>query len=643
MWYIEVWVAEATYHKDEPLTYRSPVELEPGRVVIVPLQHKQALGIVSREVAQPKFATKEIADAPDLPPLPEALQELLIWLRDFYPAPLGMVAQLFLPGGLPRRPFQNPALAPPHQRLKLPPLTRDQQSALAGIITPGPHLLHGETGTGKTRIYLELAMRSFNQGKSSIILTPEIGLTSQLAAAFKGVFGDRVILMHSGLGPAVRRRTWQQLIQTASPVIVIGARSALFSPLREVGLIVIDESHETSYKQDQAPYYHATNVAAKLAGLHKATLILGSATPLVSDYYVANAKKRPVIRMTQVAAGKNRADTSIEVVDLKDRAQFTKSAHLSDPLLRAIKNSLLQREQVLLFLNRRGTARVIFCENCGWQALCPHCDLPLIYHQDYHLMRCHSCSFKASAPSNCPECKGAEVIFRSVGTKAIAAEAGRLFPGARVMRFDTDNKKNERLETHYQKIRSGDVDILVGTQTLAKGLDLPSLGLVGIVLADTSLYLPDFSAKERTYQLLSQVIGRVGRGHRPGMAVIQTYTPSSPLLNSVITKEWGIFYNNELAERQHFSFPPFCYILKLSCRRASDQKAQQAAEQFSQHLRSHHHNITTEGPAPAYYAKIQNKFVWQLILKSKHRKYLTDIIRQLPSGWSYDIDPLNLL
>lgn len=258
-------------------------------------------------------------------------------------------------------------------------------------------------------------------------------------------------------------------------------------------------------------------------------------------------------------------------------------------------------------------------------------------------MRCHSCSYKAAVPSSCPECRSADIVFKSIGTKAIMLEVERLFPEASAMRFDTDNKKSERLETHYDAVRSGKIDIIVGTQTLAKGLDLPNLGLVGVVLADTSLYFPDFSAQERTYQLLSQVLGRVGRGHRQGSAVIQTYAPESPLLESVMQKNWDTFYNKELLERQNFLFPPFCYLLKVTCKRASSQAAQKAADAFAAQLRSHNHNIVIEGPAPAFHEKVQNKFVWQLIIKSKRRNYLTSIIRQLPSGWTHDIDPMNLL
>lgn len=258
-------------------------------------------------------------------------------------------------------------------------------------------------------------------------------------------------------------------------------------------------------------------------------------------------------------------------------------------------------------------------------------------------MRCHSCDFKASCPTSCPNCHNASIVFKNIGTKAIVDEVKRLFPDARIMRFDTDNKKDERIEQNYEHIKSGEVDILIGTQTLAKGLDLPNLSLVGVIIADTSLYFPDFSAQERTYQLLSQVIGRVGRGHRSGKAIIQTYSPDSPLLNSVIKKDWDAFYKREIDERRTFTFPPFCYLLKLECRRATSKSAEQAAHTLAKKIRESNARVIIEGPVPAFREKVQNKFGWQLVVKAKDRHELLTIIRKLPNGWMHDIDPLNLM
>lgn len=347
--------------------------------------------------------------------------------------------------------------------------------------------------------------------------------------------------------------------------------------------------------------------------------------------------------MQQSAITHNFSEKTVTIVDLRDRSSFSKSSFISSQLIDAVNEALARGEQTLLFLNRRGTARVILCDNCGWQAVCPHCDLPLVYHGDSHIMRCHSCDYKATSPMSCPTCRGTSVIFKSIGTKAVADEAMRLFPHATVQRFDTDNKKSERMDQHYEAIRRGEVDILVGTQTLAKGLDLPKLSLVGVIIADTSLYFPDFSAEERTYELLSQVIGRVGRGHRSSQAIIQTYTPDSPLLKAVLTKDWSTFYTKELAERERFRFPPFCYLLKLTCRRATSTSAQKTATILVKHLRQTYKNLLVEGPAPSFHEKVQGKFAWQIVVKARNRATLVSIIKNLPAGWSYDIDPMNVL
>jgi primosomal protein N' (replication factor Y) len=641
--YVSVLVAEASYHGQESLTYGAEKSLPTGTIVTVPLRSKQVLGIVTGLVAKPTFAVKKIVSAAELPPMPTQLLQLLVWMQHYYPAPLGIITQHFLPRRLPKTyELEHEGINTPAP--SLPPLTGDQQQALSALHPDGLHVLHGETGSGKTRIYIEAAQKQLEQCRSSIILTPEIGLTSQLLDDFRAVFGNhRIVVMHSQLTDSARHKSWAKILVSHEPLIIIGARSALFSPVRNLGLIVVDESHETAYKQDQAPYYHATTIAAKLANLHKALLVLGSATPLVSDYYIAGAKGRPIIRMKQTASVVAPSKPSIEIVDLRDKSAFTRSPNLSEQLLHEIEASLLRKEQILLFLNKRGTAHLVFCDRCGWQALCPHCDLPLVYHGDAHAMHCHACTFRSPSPNNCPECGNPSIIFTSIGTKAVAEEVGRLFPAATVNRFDTDNKKSERIETIFESVRSGKIDILVGTQTVAKGLDLPKLGLVGVINADSSLFLPDFSARERTYQLLSQVIGRVGRGHRDGKVVIQTYAPNGAILQYVLANNWHKFYNDELEERRLFDFPPFCYLLTLTCRRSGRSVAESAAKTLANKLKNDYPTLTIEGPAPAFREKIQGKYQWQIIVKAKRRQHLLDVVRNLPKNWSYDIDPLNLL
>ncbi|HXR49670.1 MAG TPA: primosomal protein N' [Verrucomicrobiae bacterium] len=645
MYYYLVWVRSARYHGSDPLTYSSERHLPTGSIVQVELQKELVLGFISGPISEPRFKIKPIARVFDLPPLPAHLIKLGTWLQQYYPAPLGFIAQQFLPANLSEKQLAA-ELMPAGQQPKiknLPPLTNEQTAALEAMQERDTYLLHGVTGSGKTRLYIELASQMIAKGRSAIILTPEISLTSQLAGNFRKVFGERVIVLHSQQAPSERQQAWLTCLRAKQPVIVIGPRSALFSPIEKPGLIVLDEAHESAYKQEQAPQYQAGRIASYLAGLTRSTLILGSATPSVSDYYLAQQKQKPIITLTQLAQPDVHPKTEIVLVDRKDHSLFSRSPYLSQELTKAVEAGLGKGEQSLLYLNRRGTARLVLCENCGWQATCPHCDIPLTYHGDHHQLRCHSCNYHASAPTSCPNCGHAGIIFKTAGTKAIVEDVQRLFPNARVARFDTDNVKAERFEQHYEAARSGQIDILVGTQLLAKGLDLPKLSTLGILLADTSLYLPDFSAQERTFQLVSQVLGRIGRGHVAGRAIIQTYHPDHPVLQAAIAGDYQTFYASELAERQQFFFPPFCYLLKLTARRASLKAAESAAEKLKTGIEQAGYRVRVEGPAPSFYERFQNKYQWQLVIKAVDRSELLKIINTLPANWSYDIDPLDLL
>jgi primosomal protein N' (replication factor Y) len=375
-------------------------------------------------------------------------------------------------------------------------------------------------------------------------------------------------------------------------------------------------------------------VAGFLAQLARASLVLGSATPSISDFYLAEHKNKPIVKLTQLAQSELVHLTEVILIDRKDHSLFTRSPFLSAEMVKSIEQALAKNEQILLYLNRR--------ESCGWQATCPHCDVPLTYHGDRHELRCHSCSHHAPAPASCPDCGHASVIYKTAGTKAIVEEVERLFPNARIARFDTDNARAERFEHHYEAIKKGEVDILVGTQLLAKGLDLPKLSTLGIILADTSLYMPDFSAQERTFQLISQVLGRIGRGHVAGKAIIQTYHPDHPVLRAAISGDYEGFYKTELESRKQFLFPPFCYLLKLTARRANIKSAEQAAQKLKGEIEGHY-KVRVEGPAPSFYERLQNKYQWQLVVKATDRQELIKVIQNLPANWSYDLDPMDLL
>lgn len=641
--YYTVLVASQRFHGKAGLTYNYQGSLSQGQLVAVPLQNKKVLGIIESKVPKPAFSSKEITDVWSVF-IPATSLHLLEWLKSYYPAPLGLLTELFTPTSLPKNLNDTPESISVTTKASLPPLTPEQKGALKIINSAGHKsiLLHGDTGTGKTRIYLELAKQALELGKSVLILTPEIGLTEPMLVTFRETFGKKVIVTHSEMTGAKRRSVWLAASRSDEGMIIIGPRSALFAPLKQIGLIVMDEAHDSAYKQEQAPYYQTSRVAAKLASLHGARFVMGTATPAISDHFTFDQKNLPIVRLIESAIEVTQ-NTAISVIDQRAKENFSKSRWLASSLLGAIESAIKNGEQTLLFLNRRGSARLVFCDNCGWQAMCPHCDVALTYHQDKHSMICHSCDFSASVPTSCPSCGKSELIFKSIGTKALESEIVRLFPGARVSRFDSDTHKSLRLSQQFQALHDGEVDIIIGTQTVAKGFDLPKLSVVGIVQADSGLQLPDFTAAERTFQLISQVSGRIGRGHRGGKLFVQTYEPDSQLIKQALQKDYNDFYNHELGQRKIYRFPPYSFLLKVSCARATSNSAFAACQKIKDSLSSRENAVSIDGPSPRFIEKIAGRFAWHLVIRSKDRKLLTDIVSTLPANCTYDLDPSDLL
>lgn len=647
--YYEVLVGDSQFHGDSALTYAWDGELVVGTVVRIALRSRSVLGVIIRKVPKPSFATKPIAAVADTPAIPYETLQLIEWLRGYYPAPLGVIVRQFLP---PTTAFSRAAASeisistghqtPENTSEQLPPLTSEQSDVVERISSAGFYLLHGITGSGKTRVYLELAQKTLESGRSVIILTPEIGLTEHLVRAFTSLRHPLHVL-HSRLTVAARRDAWYKILASSNPTVVIGPRSALFTPLHNVGLIIMDESHDQAYKSDSAPRYRTDRVAARLARLHNAVFISGSATPNIEDLYVAEAKSRPILALKTLATQSEHGKPKTSIVDMRDKNVYGRSSIISQQLLAEISQALDRNEQILLFLNRRGTASAVLCSSCGWRALCEHCDLPLTYHGDSHTLRCHVCGRQQPLHTNCPECGHADIVLKTIGTKALFDEAQRLFPTARLRRFDTDTAKPDQIENQLNALQNGEVDIIIGTQMITKGLDLPRLAVVGVLNADSGLLVPDFTATERTYQLISQVVGRVGRGHRAGHVVLQTYSPDYSVLHDALTQNWDSFYTHELAERRAYLFPPFCYLLKLSCSRATTASAEKTAGLLYSNLRGKYPNLHIEGPSPAFHPREDGKYKWQLIVKSPSRSVLLCMIAGLPSGWTYDIDPIDLL
>jgi len=647
MYYYEVLLADSRYHGGTPLTYSSPELLPRLSVVSVPLRSGLATGFVLDQTEKPSFSTKEIRTVLSSKTLPYHCLQLAEWLRDYYLINFGEALRQFAPSKTVIRRGSQKLSSSLEEQTQLDinsPLSQEQRRAIDKIKAhPSTTvLLHGDTGSGKTRVYLELAEETLSAGRSVVLLTPEIALTSQLLMAARQKLKAPIHVVHSELSIAERKRIWFEVLEAQQPVVIIGPRSALFMPISSPGLIVIDEAHEPAYKQEQSPRYHAVRVASQLGSLSSAKVVLGSATPSLTDYYLAS-ERGAVVEMKNQAVSGQKAKAGYELIDIKDRTSFSRNQHLSNQLINAVNKALSKNKQVMLYFNRRGSARVILCSKCGWQLLCPNCDVPLVYHGDEHLVRCHICGYNSKPPKVCPTCGNPDIVYKSIGTKTLTEELKKLFPNARIQRFDSDNPAGEKLNEIYHDLVNGEVDILVGTQLLAKGLDLPKLNLVGIVSAETSLSLPDFTAEERTFQLLYQVIGRVGRGHTEGKVVLQSYHPDSALIKASVERDWNSFYQLAIDERQAYRFPPFSYLLKLVCRRATQAGAETAAENLKIKLQELGLPVEIIGPSPSFYARRGKYFYYQIVAKSKDRKHLIKLADNVPAGWTIDLDPQDLL
>lgn len=646
MFYFEVAPADRQYHGEKFLTYEHPEMLVVGQLVVVTLQAKAITGFIIKAVPRPAFKTKSISRTTNLI-IPQPQLQLYRWIHEYYPYGLGATGSLFVPPALKtaKLPEQTTCAPTAIKPVEQPALTSEQSSALHQILDSSAqtHIVHGDTGTGKTRLYTELTQAIVSQSKSALILTPEISLTPQLIQRFEEVF-SKVHVVHSRLTAAQRREIWRSVAQADGPQIVIGPRSALFLPLKNIGVIIIDEFHDGAYKQEQAPRYHALRVAARLARAHSAKLVLGSATPPIEDYFYATTKGAPVYRLTEIPT-KNEVHRTTKIVNLSHESERSGHPLLSTTLIAAITDALARGEQALIFHNKRGSSRSVLCQSCGWFATCNRCNIPYTYHGDSHTFICHTCGKTESTPNNCPDCGSEQIIFKSPGTKAVAESLSKIFPKARIGRYDKDNSSEDSFTATHDSVQRGDVDILVGTQLLAKGHDLPNLSLVGVLLSETGLQFPDFTSEERSYQLLHQLAGRVGRGHRGGTVILQAYNEQQKTLRAAEHKNdgWMDFYSEQLAERKLFGFPPYCYLLKIEIAKKTEKTAQSAAEKIAKELTDNFQNVTVFGPAPRFIAKQADLWHWQIIIKSSTRSALISVISSLPKNCSYDLDPASLL
>jgi primosomal protein N' (replication factor Y) len=540
-------------------------------------------------------------------------------------------------------------------------LNEEQTAALAAIAETlampepaKPILLHGVTGSGKTEIYLQAIHSTLARGKTAIVLVPEISLTPQTVERFKSRFAETqemVAVLHSHLSEGERHDEWHK-INAGRARIVVGARSAVFAPLENLGLIVVDEEHETSYKQEDAPRYHARDVAVVRAKLEGCVVLLGTATPSLESYHNAVQGKYRLLKLTQ------RVDNCqmplMRIVDLRQERRKQKiAAILSEKLRAAISARLEKGEQTILFLNRRGFSTSLLCSNCGEARDCPNCSVALTFHRGAARLTCHLCGHTAAVPKKCPACSQDALIYSGFGTEKVEANVVQIFPEAAVRRMDADSmsRKDAYRETLHA-FRAGKIDILVGTQMIAKGLHFPNVTLVGIINADLALHMPDFRAGERTFQLLTQVAGRAGRGETPGEVFVQTYTPFSPSIQFARHHDFAGYFEQELEFRERCDFPPFKHVILITVRSAHEARAKLSAETIARRLKEAlPPEFILNAPAPAPLEKLQGQFRFHILMRGEAIMRLSRLVREtldklpLPEDVvaAVDVDPYQLL
>jgi primosomal protein N' (replication factor Y) len=630
----------------ELLTYHSDILLTIGTIVSIPVGSKTLVGVVVEQTDKPSYVTKSILSIIEDRPLPIHLIETAKWMASYYHTHLAVVFQNILPSGIQKSRRQTPdkPIVSVRNRVNIV-LNSDQVSAIESVEdgSNGTFLLHGITGSGKTQVYIELAKKTIERGNSVIIIVPEIALTAQLVDEFLQHF-DNIYITHSQQTESQRHTTWKKLLNSDRPSVVVGPRSALFAPLMSLGLIIIDEAHEPSLRQDKSPKYSALRTASVISSNTSGKLVLGSATPQVTEYYLAGENKRPLIELSKPAR-KDVQKSNISIVDMKDRQSFQKSRILSTDLIDAIERSLKNNEQVLLFHNRRGSASSTLCQACGWMATDPSTNLPLTLHADKYTLVSHISGETWPVPSHCPECGGVDIIHKGIGTKLIENEVRKLFPNSRISRFDSDTPSDSTLSKVYKELYDGTIDIIIGTQVVAKGLDLPNLRTVGLVQADSGLMLPDFASTERVFQLVAQTVGRVGRDSHDTTVIIQSYHPNHPAIVYGSRQDFQSFYTHEIALRQKYKFPPFTHILKLTCTYKTEATAIRNAREMAKILKDKlPQNVAIQGPAPAFYEFYKGTYRWQITVKATKRQNLLDAIKLVPkTHWQIDIDPIGLI
>ncbi|MBI4978335.1 MAG: primosomal protein N' [Spirochaetes bacterium] len=648
---------------NEPLTYRKPEAVTESLIgcrVLAPLRSRTVKGIVVSETERADGipGMKSVESVIDAAPICDEMHfKLAQWMAGYYHCSYGEALFAALPAGDPPKRIKTVK-----DRTDIPEtqltLNAEQVSAFAevsdalGTKEPKAFLLYGVTGSGKTEIYLRAIDRALTLGKQSIVAIPEISLTPQTIERFERRFAGHIAVLHSRLPKTEKYRYWQR-IRSGEIRIVVGARSAIFSPAQELGLIVIDEEHEGSYKSSETPRYHARQIAFWRMKQERAVLVLGSATPALETFYHARSGGGVTLLTLSQRVGAT-VLPKVNVIDMRTAKKSDVFPAMSGVLVEAVHEALDKKQQVILFLNRKGHSPVVVCPQCGKTADCPHCSITLTYHKNKNTLLCHYCGYSRKYETTCKECGAGEVSLMGTGTEKVESEIATLFPKARIARMDHDSTREAGA---YEKIlgefAAGKTDILVGTQMISKGLHFPGVTLVGVLSADTGLGFPDFRAAERTFSLITQVSGRCGRGDAPGVVYVQTYNPDHYTIRHAQEHDYNAFYKDEIALRESLRYPPFSRLVRFVIRGMNEAAVKADAASIHGMISPHEgkSSLAILGPAPCPIAKLKKYYRWHIILKIMSPKMVTSLVEHVRTKFrprkddyvEIDVDPYNML
>lgn len=650
--YVKVAVFTKTLENQDIFTYElGSLNADVGQVLLVPFKNRELYGVVIEKTAEkPHFDTKRALKVLDII-IPEHLIKTALFISEYYLCPFSLTLKTMLPSGFykKRRTVENLEIS---AKAELPNFTpnKDQKEAIDRVLNSKsnkPTLLFGVTGSGKTEVYLKIIKKITDQKRSAIVLVPEISLTPQTIKRFEKIFPNKISVLHSRLKETERQKEWNSLLN-GEKQIVIGPRSAIFAPLKNLGVIVIDEEHEASYKQESSPRYDTRTVAEYISKTTGAKLILGSATPRIEDFFKAKNKEYNLLELKSRVS--NQKMPKVKLVNLKEEYKKNNYSPISYELETELKKTLGKKRKAILFLNRRGNATYVFCRDCGHTEKCPQCDIPLIHHftDKENILKCHHCGQKKAIPLKCENCQSLAIKYYGLGIQRVELELKKLFPKVKIIRLDKDTAKVPGFyKEAFQNFSSKEGQILLGTQMVAKGWDIPEVDLVGVISADHALNFPDFRAEERTFQLLSQVSGRSGRKDSEGLSIIQTFNEENPIFEFLINHDYVSFFDSQIKAREKFGYPPFSRIIRLIYKDESQKITQEKGEKLKDRLEeklktTYNTRVDLLGPSPCFVSKVGGKYRWQIILKI-HESNDLEILKEIPKEWTIDIDPVNLL